>query len=92
LSGSDYIPSDNYPALLHKGEAVLNPSEAERFRSLGGMYGLEQLVSSPMAIDSGRLAPLSIDNNMTAVIEVDGTQLGIAVLKNIDNASQFILR
>lgn len=92
LSGSDYIPSDNYPALLHKGEAVLNPSDAERFRSLGGMYGLEQLVSSPMAIDSGRLAPLSIDNNMTAVIEVDGTQLGIAVLKNIDNASQFILR
>lgn len=92
LTGSRYIPYDGFRARLHKGEAVLDPMDAERFRSLGGMYGLEQLVSSPMAIDSGRLAPLSIDNNMTAVIEVDGTQLGIAVLKNIDNASQFILR
>lgn len=90
LSGSDYIPSDNYPALLHKGEAVLNPSEAERFRDMGGMYGLEQIASIPLGLEA--VSSVRVDNNLTAVLEIDGTQLGVAVLKNIDNASQFVLR
>ena len=91
LSGSRYIPYDGYRAKLHKGETVLDPMDSDRFRALGGLYGLEQLASLPLGMDSG-LSAVSIDNNLSAVIEVDGTQLGIAVLKNIDNASQFILR
>lgn len=91
LSGSRYIPYDGYRAKLHKGETVLDPMDSDRFRALGGLYGLEQLASLPLGLDSG-IGGLSIDNNLSAVIEVDGTQLGIAVLKNIDNASQFVLR
>ena len=36
--GNDYIPYDNYPANLHKGEAVLTAREAEQYRQgkLGG--------------------------------------------------------
>lgn len=30
--GNDYIPYDNYPAYLHRGEAVLTASEAEEWR------------------------------------------------------------
>lgn len=30
--GNDYVPYDNYPALLHRGEAVLTAREAEAWR------------------------------------------------------------
>lgn len=89
LSGSQYIPYDGYPASLHRGEMVLNRADAERFRDLGGMYGLEQTASLPLGSELGAV---NINNQLSAVIEVDGTQLGIAVLRNIDKASQFVLR
>ena len=41
--GSDYIPYDNYPALLHRGEKVLTATEA---RQMGGAdISLSQLAS-----------------------------------------------
>lgn len=33
--GMDYVPSDDFPALLHRGEAVLTAEEAAVYRSLG---------------------------------------------------------
>ena len=92
LIGKDYIPYDDYPARLHRGEMVLDRMDAEKLRRYGGMYGVEQMASAPLSMDTQRLSPLNINNQLSAVIEVDGTQLGIAVLKNIDNASQFVLR
>ena len=92
LIGKDYIPYDDFPARLHRGEMVLDRIDAEKFRRYGGMYGVEQMASAPLAMDTQRLSPLNINNQLSAVIEVDGTQLGIAVLRNIDNASQFVLR
>lgn len=92
LIGKDYIPYDDFPARLHRGEMVLDRMDAEKFRRYGGMYGVEQMASAPLSMDTQRLSPLNINNQLSAVIEVDGTQLGIAVLKNIDNASQFVLR
>lgn len=89
--GSEYIPEDQL-ALLHKGEMVLTKQEATRFRDIGGLYALEQTASAPIAANYDRLAPMNINNNLSAVLEVDGTQLGVAVLKNIDNASTFVLR
>lgn len=92
MIGKDYIPYDDFPARLHRGEMVLDRMDAEKFRRYGGMYGVEQMASAPLSMDTQRLSPLNINNQLSAVIEVDGTQLGIAVLKNIDNASQFVLR
>lgn len=34
-SGLDYVPYDEYPALLHRGEMVLNAQRAEAMRSTG---------------------------------------------------------
>lgn len=92
LVGKDYVPYDDYPATLHRGEMVLDRMDAEKLRRYGGMYGVEQMASQPLGMDMQSLSPLNINNQLSAVIEVDGTQLGIAVLKNIDNASQFVLR
>lgn len=93
LIGEDYVPYDNYPARLHKGEMVLNRQDAERFRDMGGLYGIEKATSVPLSVSSANgINSVNVNSNLSAVIEVDGVQLGVAVLKNIDDASQFILR
>lgn len=92
LVGSDNI-YENQLAYLHKGEAVLPPADAKRFREFGGMYGIEKATSVPLSVSSANgINSVNVNSNLSAVIEVDGVQLGVAVLKNIDNASQFILR
>ena len=93
LIGEDYVPYDNYPARLHKGEMVLDRQDAERFRDMGGLYGIEKATSVPLSVSSANgINSVNVNSNLSAVIEVDGVQLGVAVLKNIDDASQFILR
>lgn len=52
--GNDYVPYDNYPSLLHRGEMVLTASEARRYRSGGesaDTSGLEDRIIA--AIKSG---------------------------------------
>lgn len=93
LIGEDYVPYDNYPARLHKGEMVLTRQDADRFRDMGGLYGIEKATSVPLSVSSANgINSVNVNSNLSAVIEVDGVQLGVAVLKNIDDASQFILR
>jgi len=37
--GMDYVPGDNFPALLHRGESVLTAKEAEEYRANKGAAG-----------------------------------------------------
>ena len=46
--GKDFIPEDDFPARLHRGEAVLSASDAEAFRKLGGKGSLEHIAAEPM--------------------------------------------
>jgi len=39
-TGTDYIPYDDFPALLHKGEAVLTASENAALKAAGGINSL----------------------------------------------------
>ncbi len=48
-AGLEYVPYDEYPALLHKGESVLTTSEAALWR--GGMYALD-LTPEPVDYDA----------------------------------------
>lgn len=46
--GMDYVPSDDFPALLHRGEAVLTAEEAAVYRSLGSrLSSLSGSMSAP---------------------------------------------
>jgi len=41
--GMDYVPFDDYPALLHRGEMVLTSQESDAYRKLGGISAIENM-------------------------------------------------
>lgn len=67
--GADYIPSDDYPALLHRGEAVLTAAEAKVWREGGNTRAGS--ANGGTSIDYDRLA----DAIAKRPIVLDGEQL-----------------
>ena len=69
--GLDYVPHDNFPALLHRGEMVLNAAEASamRFGGLGASPG----------IDPGALASAMAG----LAVEMDGRVVGKLVERSV---------
>ena len=97
--GMDYVPSDDFPALLHRGEAVLTAEDNKRLRSLGGLDGIEKLLSMG-STDSGtsvvmaqvdrelieailKLAKLA-DRPVAAYFNVDGHTLSETIAEPMD--------
>lgn len=67
--GNDFVPEDNYPALLHRGEAVLTAAEAKVWRA-GGNTRTGQLSSATLGgstIDYDKLAQSM--SGMTVVMD-----------------------
>lgn len=58
--GMDYVPSDDFPALLHRGETVLTAEDAQRLRRFGGVDGVEAALSRGV----GLAATPAADNNL----------------------------
>ena len=50
--GMDYVPSDDFPAFLHRGEAVLTSGDADVWRGLGGVSGIERILSIQPQFDA----------------------------------------
>ena len=74
--GLDVVPYDEYPALLHKGEMVLNAAEASAYR-MGGGRGADGF-----AIDYEQLARAMANVSL----EMDGQKVGRLVEKSVSAA------
>lgn len=71
--GLDYVPSNNYQAVLHRGEAVLTAHEAEEWRRGG----------------SGRASSQPIQVNVSAPVVLDGATVArqtYSFFLNLDDA------
>lgn len=51
--GMDYVPADDFPALLHIGERVMTREENQAFTALGGLQGMESALSGQMGEKHG---------------------------------------
>ena len=70
--GLDYVPYDNYPALLHKGEMILTAAQASSFRHGGS-------ASSGGGIDVNALASAM----KGLAVEMDGRTVGRLVERSV---------
>lgn len=85
-TGKEYVPYDEYPALLHKGEAVLTAAENEILRANGGIDGLLQplppnVISIPVP-QQNTPEPPPLNQTLNIHVELDGYQVAKAVARS----------
>lgn len=77
-NGLDYVPYDNYPAVLHKGEAVVPAKYNPTIHSQGNEYTNSLLETLVMKVDDLSRRP--------NVFEIDGQKFANATYNLYDNA------
>lgn len=77
-NGLDYVPYDNYPALLHKGEAVVPAKYNTSIHSVGNEYTNSLLETLIVKMDDLAQRP--------NVFEIDGQKFANATYNLYDNA------
>lgn len=86
--GINYVPFDDFPALLHEGEAVLTKEEADLYRTLGGLNGIEALLSGGSMRQANYISSVNMEESPVYVsiagdihthVDLDTKELGVAV-------------
>lgn len=80
--GLQYVPDDDFPAMLHEGEAVLTKEQADRWRK--GLPRFENYHQYDFAGSSN----ITLKNEMVGIVEMDGYNVGKIVLRNIDEVRE----
>lgn len=70
-SGLNYVPYDDYPALLHRGEAVLNASQGRQWRQGSAGIDFDQLAAAVSGAVAEAVSNISLN--------MDGKLVGSAV-------------
>lgn len=73
--GLNYVPFDNYPTLLHRGEAVLNQSQSREWRQGGSGFNTRELYDAVASAVASAVSNISID--------MDGKAVGNAVTEQV---------
>lgn len=68
--GLDYVPTDDYPAWLHKGEAVLTRNEAEGWRAI------QNMPQSNPGVDTQALADVILSAMGGVTLQMDKQTVG----------------
>ena len=76
--GLDYVPYDDFPALLHEGEAVLTKSEAAEYRQGAAVQ--------PQAIDYDRMAAAISAALSNVKVQISGREVGELVAPTVSAA------
>lgn len=77
--GMDYVPSDDFPALLHRGEAVLTAEENRHLMELGGLSGLEGKIATVE-----RIVQMESESGSSSCTGADKRPIRIEVPVNLD--------
>jgi TP901 family phage tail tape measure protein len=91
-SGLDYVPADDFPALLHRGESVLPADEASFWRGLGGAAGVEAALSAALSAGRGETGGGDVNITLDAPLVLDGREIAKAVGRVQVNLNQLSLR
>lgn len=77
-TGLDYVPYDNYPAVLHRGEMVVPASLASQMRNAGINKNTQRLDSS-----GGGASEVQVTNNVSVAFEGSLAQLARVLYPHI---------
>ena len=86
--GMDFVPSDDFPALLHRGEAVLTASEAAQWRARYSMPGAAATAGGyggNVTIDYNRLGAAVAQNIAGMAVQMDKEAVGRLVYPVVSN-------
>lgn len=80
--GLSWVPYDEFPSRLHRGERVLTAADNAIFNALGGLEGMQKALIGNTFATAASVPRIIVENNMQGAVYLDGYEVGKAVYQN----------